>query len=41
LPPELTLGPVKAHVDERLLGEARRAQADVEAAITSERTSPC
>jgi CHAD domain-containing protein len=37
LPPELTLGPVKAHVDERLLGEARRAQADVEAAITSER----
>jgi CHAD domain-containing protein len=37
LPPELTLGPVKARIDEQLVGEAVRAKEDIDSAISSER----
>jgi CHAD domain-containing protein len=37
LAPELTLGPVKARIDEQLVGEAARAVEDVGSAMSSER----
>jgi CHAD domain-containing protein len=37
IPPQLSLGPVRARIDERLLGESARAMVDVEAVLGSER----